>query len=56
MYEETCQLFERMMTTKGLNNIIYGGAKSFYKALRFFDFVFCLLLTNQFMGIIDLLS
>ncbi|XP_017250865.2 uncharacterized protein LOC108221502 [Daucus carota subsp. sativus] len=44
IFDEVTQLLER------------GDAKGFLKALRTFDFIFCLLLTNKIMGITDLLS
>ncbi|KAL9677950.1 hypothetical protein QQ045_015788 [Rhodiola kirilowii] len=44
-----------MMTDKELTGSIRGEAKGFLKALRAFEFVFCLLLTNRIMGITDLL-
>ncbi|CAM8884790.1 unnamed protein product [Rhodiola kirilowii] len=56
VFKEVTQLFQSMMADKELTGSIRGDAKGFLKALRAFEFVFCLLLTNKIMGITDLLS
>ncbi|CAM8911182.1 unnamed protein product [Rhodiola kirilowii] len=56
VFKEVTQLLQSMMTDKELTGSIRGDAKGFLKALRAFEFVFCLLLTNKVMGITDLLS
>lgn len=56
LFKEVTQLLQSMMTDKELSRSIRGDAKGFLKALRAFDFVFCLLLINKIMGITDLLS
>ncbi|KAL9682463.1 hypothetical protein QQ045_014261 [Rhodiola kirilowii] len=55
VFKEVTQLLQSMMTDKELTGSIRGDAKGFLKALRAFEFVFCLLLTNKIMGITDLL-
>ncbi|CAM9001462.1 unnamed protein product [Rhodiola kirilowii] len=54
VFKEVTQIFQSMMTDKELTGSIRGDAKGFLKALRAFEFVFCLLLTNK-IGITDLL-
>nr|XP_017250864.1 PREDICTED: uncharacterized protein LOC108221501 [Daucus carota subsp. sativus] len=56
IFDEVTQLLESMMIDKELAGSVRGDAKGFLKALRTFDFIFCLLLTNKIMGITDLLS
>ncbi|KAL9686344.1 hypothetical protein QQ045_023800 [Rhodiola kirilowii] len=56
VFKEVTQLLQSMMTDKELTGSIRGDAKGFLKALRAFEFVFCLLLTNKIMGITDLFS
>ncbi|XP_050369068.1 uncharacterized protein LOC126787190 [Argentina anserina] len=56
VFKEVTQLLQSMMTDKDLTGSIRGDAKGFLKALRAFEFVFCLLLTNKIIGITDLLS
>ncbi|XP_050374625.1 uncharacterized protein LOC126792201 [Argentina anserina] len=56
VFEEITQLLQSMMNDKDLLGSVRGDAKGYLKALRAFDFVFCLLLTNKVMGITDLLS
>ncbi|KAK1384438.1 hypothetical protein POM88_022173 [Heracleum sosnowskyi] len=56
MFKKVTQLLQGMMIHKELAGSIRGDAKDFLKALRAFDFVFCLLLINKIMGITDLLS
>ena len=56
VFKEVTQLLQSMMTDKELTGSIRGDAKGFLKALRAFEFVFCLLLTNKIMGITDFLS
>ncbi|KAL9667862.1 hypothetical protein QQ045_002231 [Rhodiola kirilowii] len=55
VFKEITQLLQSMMTDKELTGSIRGDAKGFLKALRAFEFVFCLFLTNKIMGITDLL-
>ncbi|KAL9686244.1 hypothetical protein QQ045_023700 [Rhodiola kirilowii] len=55
VFKEVTQLLQSMMTDKELTGSIRGDAKGFLKALRAFEFVFCLVLTNKIMGITDLL-
>ncbi|CAM8951655.1 unnamed protein product [Rhodiola kirilowii] len=56
VFKEVTQLLQSMMTDKELTGSIRGDAKGFLNALRAFEFVFCLLLTNKIMGITNLLS
>ncbi|XP_050368883.1 uncharacterized protein LOC126786974 [Argentina anserina] len=56
VFEEITQLLQSMMNDKDLLGSVRGDVKGYLKALRAFDFVFCLLLTNKVMRITDLLS
>ncbi|KAL9685702.1 hypothetical protein QQ045_023153 [Rhodiola kirilowii] len=55
VFKEVTQLLQSMMTDKELTGSIRGDAKGFLKALRAFEFLFCLVLTNKIMGITYLL-
>ncbi|KAK3229065.1 hypothetical protein Dsin_000946 [Dipteronia sinensis] len=54
MFGSTSTLLENLID-KGLNSNIRGEAKCAYKDLRFFEFVFILLLLHKVLGISDML-
>ena len=54
MFGATCLLLERMIDN-GFNSNIHGEAKSIYKEMMSFEFVFILHLMNEVLGISNIL-